>query len=71
MKLGDLLVWNDLGGGWSGGPAKGDLCGLLLEIKPQIRRKVGFRPSRVKVLDTDGEILITRKAYVEVMNETR
>ena len=69
MKPGDLLVWNQHGSGWSDGPAAGDYCGLLLEIKPRIQRRVGFRPARVKVLDADGEILITRKVYVEVTSE--
>jgi|TARA_Y100000310_G_scaffold342347_1_gene445253 hypothetical protein len=71
MKLGDLLVWNKYAGGWSEGPSAGEYCGVLLEIKQQVRRRIGFRPARVKVLDSDGEILITRKAYVEVSSEAR
>ncbi len=66
VKPGDLLVWNKYAGGWSEGPEVGEYCGVLLEIKQQVRRRIGFRPARVKVLDADGEILITRKAYVEV-----
>ena len=67
VKPGDLLVWNQRGVLLGFGCAAGDYCGLLLEIKPRIHRKVGFRPARVKVLDADGEILITRKVYVEAI----
>ena len=67
MKVGDLVTWSDFFAGRSGGPKEGDYCGLLLEVIPQIRRRNGFRPARVKVLDGDGEIITTRKIYVEVM----
>ena len=68
MKVGDLVAWSEFGEGVLGGPKEGDYCGLLLEVIPRIRRGgYGFRPARVKVLDGDCEILITRKIYVEVM----
>jgi len=78
MKPGDLIAWNSkAAGAYHLGPKEGDYCGFLLEMmspsafvgemdRDRRDRYERIHP-RVKVLDDDGEILITRKEYVKVI----